>query len=47
MIAQLCYLLDYNYFKNNYKLFAIDLSIQQVLDTDPKAIKKKGFLQEI
>ena len=31
-------LLDYNYFKYNYKMIAIDLSKQQVLDADPRAI---------
>ena len=28
-------LLDYTYFKENYKLIAIDLSKQQALDADP------------
>ena len=32
-------LLDYNYFKNCYKMIAIDLSKQQALDADPKAIQ--------
>ena len=32
-------LLDYSYFKKNYKLIAIDLSKQQALDADPKAIQ--------
>ena len=31
-------LLDYTYFKKYYKMIAIDLSKQQVLDSDPKAI---------
>ena len=31
-------LLDYNYFKNYNKMRAIDLSKQQTLDADPKAI---------
>ena len=31
-------LLDYSYFKENYKLIAIDLSKQQALDADPRAI---------
>ena len=31
-------LLDYSYFKNYYKMFAVDLSKQQALDSDPKAI---------
>ena len=33
-------LLDYIYFKNHYKLIAIDLSKQQKLDADPKAIQQ-------
>ena len=32
-------LLDYPYFKKYYKLIATDLSKQQKLDADPKAIK--------
>ena len=32
-------LLDYNYFKEHYRLIAIDLSKQQHLDADPKAIQ--------
>ena len=32
------YLLDYPYFKMYHKLIAIDLSKQQKLDADPKAI---------
>ena len=32
-------LLDYSYFKENYKMIAIDLSKQQVLDADPRAIQ--------
>ena len=33
-------LLDYPYFKNYYKMIATDLSKQQALDVDPKAIKQ-------
>ena len=33
-------LLEYNYFKNYYKMIAIDLSKQKALDTDPKAIQQ-------
>ena len=33
-------LLDYSYFKENYKLIVIDLSKQQELDTDPRAIQQ-------
>ena len=32
-------LLDYNYFKKNYKLVAFDLSKQKELDADPRAIQ--------
>ena len=32
------FLLDYIYFKNYYKLIVVDLSNQQGLDVDPKAI---------
>ena len=31
-------LLDYIYFKNYYKMIAVDLSKQQARDADPKAI---------
>ena len=36
-------LLDYNYFKNYYKMIAVDLSKQQALDSDPKAIQQVNF----
>ena len=36
-------LLDYPYFKENYKLIIIDLSKQQALDADPKAIQEINF----
>ena len=39
-------LLDYNYFKKYYKMIAIDLSKQQALEGDPKAIQQ-FFLLEI
>ena len=39
-------LLDYSYFKDHYKMTAIDLSKQQALDADPRAIQKL-FLQQI
>lgn len=32
------YLLDYPYFKQNYRLIAIELSKQQALENDPKEI---------
>ena len=36
-------LLDYTYFKKYYKLISIDLSKQQKLDIDPKAIQQICF----
>ena len=36
-------LLDYNYFKIYYGMIAIDLSEQQALDGDPKAIQQINF----
>ena len=37
------FLLDYSYFKENYKIFAIDLSKQQAFGADPKAIQQINF----
>ena len=36
-------LLDYTYFKRYYKMIAVYLSKQQVLDADPKAIQQINF----
>ena len=36
-------LLDYAYFKNCYDMIAIDLSKQQALDADPRAIQQINF----
>ena len=36
-------LLDYDYFKKHYKLVAADLSKQNELDPDPKAIQQIEF----
>ena len=36
-------LLDYLYFKENYKMIAIDLNRQNELDTDPRAIQQINF----
>ena len=36
-------LLDYPYFKKYYKIIAIDLSKQQALDVNPKAIQQINF----
>ena len=37
-------MLDYSYFKENYKIIAIDLSKQQVLDADPRTIQQINFM---
>ena len=36
-------LLDYPYFKNHYKIITTDLSKQQALDADPRAIQQINF----
>ena len=36
-------LLDYAYFRDNYKLIAVDLSKQKALDADPRAIQQIVF----
>ena len=36
-------LLDYPYFKKTYKMIAVDLSKQQALDADPRAIQQINF----
>ena len=40
-------LLDYPYFEEYYKLIAIDLSKQQKLDADPKAIQQINFARNL
>ena len=40
-------LLDYLYFKNYYKMIAIDLSKEQALDVDPKAIQQNNFIANL
>ena len=35
--------MDYSYFKNNYKLTAVDLSNQKALHADPRAIQQIVF----
>ena len=40
-------LLDYSYFKENYKMIAIDLSKQQALDADPRAIQQINFTADL
>ena len=36
-------LLDYSHLKEHYKMIAIDLSKQQALDADPRAIQQINF----
>ena len=36
-------LLDYNHFNKHCKMMLIDLSNQQALDSDPKAIQQSNF----
>ena len=36
-------LLDYSYFADTYKMIAVDLSKQQALDADPRAIQQTNF----
>ena len=39
------FLLEYSYFKENYKMIAIDFSKQQALDADPWEIQQINFTQ--
>ena len=39
--------LNYNYFKDYYKMIAIDLSNQQALDDNPKAIQQINFTRSL
>ena len=36
-------LLGYSYFKDSYKMIAVDLSKQQALDADPRVIQQINF----
>ena len=38
------YLLDYDYIKNHYRLIAVDLSRQGILDADPKVTQQIEFV---
>ena len=40
-------LLDYPYFKESYKMIAIDLRKQQALDIDPRAIQQINFTPNV
>ena len=44
--ATVC-LLNYNYFNKHNKMIAIDLSKQQALDADPKAIQQINFIENL
>ena len=41
------YLLDYSCFRNYYKMIAIDLSKQQALDADLKALQQINFTRDL
>ena len=40
-------LLDYSYFKENYKMIAVDLSRQNELDADPREIQQTNFTANV
>ena len=40
-------LLDYSYFKDNYKMIAVDLSKQQALNADPRATQQINFTENL
>ena len=40
-------LLDYSYFKDHYKMIAADLSKQQALDANPRAIQQINFTAKL
>ena len=40
-------LLDYTYFKKFFKMIAVDLSKQQALDANPKAIQEINFTTDL
>ena len=40
-------LLDYPYFKDSYKMIAVDLCKQQALDADPRAIQQINFIADL
>ena len=40
-------LLDYSYFADTYKMIAVDLSKQQALDADPRAIQQINFIANL
>ena len=40
-------LLDYPYFKENYKMIAVDLRRQNKLDADPRTIQQINFIADL
>ena len=40
-------LLDHPYFKDNYKMIPVDVSKQQALDADPRAVQQINFTANI
>ena len=40
-------LLDYPYFKDSHKMVAVDLTKQQALDADPRAIQQINFIANL
>ena len=40
-------MLDYNYFNKHNKIIALDLSKQQALDADPKAMQQINFTENL
>ena len=40
-------LLGYTYFRDNYKMIAVDLSRQQALDPDPRKIQQINFTENL
>ena len=40
-------MLDYSYFKDHYKLIAIDLSKLKTLDANPRAIQQINFMANL
>ena len=41
------FLLDYSYFMDTYRMIAVDLSKQQVLDADPRVIQQINFIANL
>ena len=40
-------MLDYPYFKENYKMIALDLDRQHELDANPRAIQQNNFTENL